>query len=163
LNVDEIINYLIDNLETEVHLPGYNFCGPGTRIERWLNNERGINLLDEACRLHDMEYWKYDDVFHREKADKALMNAADKRMEAKDANPSEKLAAWIVSKAMKTKITKKLNHSLRSPKLLLYPYYKRSKKSRFIVNGVCNKNSRVASCMKMIKFKRPFSEDYFFD
>jgi len=41
----------------EAHIPGYNFCGPGTKLQKRL--ERGdqeINPLDEACKVYDIAY-----------------------------------------------------------------------------------------------------------
>lgn len=41
----------------ERHIPGYNFCGPGTQVEERLKRgDHGINELDNACRFHDVEY-----------------------------------------------------------------------------------------------------------
>jgi len=47
-----IINKIIITLPFEAHIPGYNFCGPGTKLKQRLERgDRGINQLDEACRL----------------------------------------------------------------------------------------------------------------
>ena len=41
----------------ERHIPGYNFCGPGTQVEERLKRgDYGVNELDNACRFHDVEY-----------------------------------------------------------------------------------------------------------
>jgi len=38
----------------EKHLPGYNFCGPGTDVARRLReNVQPVNRLDEAALRHD--------------------------------------------------------------------------------------------------------------
>ncbi|KYN10235.1 hypothetical protein ALC57_17633, partial [Trachymyrmex cornetzi] len=38
----------------ELHIPGYQFCGPGTRLEKRLaRGDRDINPLDAACREHE--------------------------------------------------------------------------------------------------------------
>lgn len=40
----------------ERHLPGYNFCGPGTDVAR--RRREGVepmNELDAACLMHDLE------------------------------------------------------------------------------------------------------------
>ena len=48
-----IVNKLINNLPFEAHLPGYQYCGPGTKLKKRLNREDlGINPLDAACRLN---------------------------------------------------------------------------------------------------------------
>ena len=49
-----MLNKTIDRLPFELHLPGYNFCDPGTKLRKRLNRgDVGINPLDEACREHD--------------------------------------------------------------------------------------------------------------
>jgi hypothetical protein len=41
----------------EMHIPGYNFCGPGTDVEgRIMRGDNGVNELDMACRKHDVDY-----------------------------------------------------------------------------------------------------------
>ena len=48
---------LIDLLPFEMHVPGYKFCGTGTKfVERIQRGDIGINPLDEACRQHDLAY-----------------------------------------------------------------------------------------------------------
>ena len=45
----------INALPFEVHIPGYQFCGPGTRfVKRLARGDGGINQLDAACREHDI-------------------------------------------------------------------------------------------------------------
>ncbi|KAL4132177.1 hypothetical protein QTP88_009384 [Uroleucon formosanum] len=52
-----LINSVINHLPVELHLPGYNFAGPGTKLkERLARGERGINNLDELARAHDIAY-----------------------------------------------------------------------------------------------------------
>lgn len=35
----------------EWHLPGYNYCGPGTKVvTRLVRGDKGINNLDEGCK-----------------------------------------------------------------------------------------------------------------
>ena len=70
----------LEKKQTEWHLPGYQFCGPGTRVyTRLLRGDQGINELDKACRKHDIEYFKYagDNKGLRE-ADNKLRRAAKK-------------------------------------------------------------------------------------
>jgi len=39
----------------ERHLPGYNFCGPGTDVARRLREGvEPVNELDRACLMHDL-------------------------------------------------------------------------------------------------------------
>lgn len=99
-----VINNLIDHLPFELHLPGYQFCGPGTKLQkRILQGDRGVNKLDEACMHHDIAYINKDPSARR-KADLELLSMAKKRLKSKDAGKGEKIASWIVKNAMKTKI-----------------------------------------------------------
>ena len=76
-SVPTLINRAVDLLPVELHLPGYRFCGPGTRLEeRLARGERGINELDEACREHDIAYAKYKDNERRRAADRVLAGKA---------------------------------------------------------------------------------------
>ncbi|XP_072757719.1 uncharacterized protein [Anoplolepis gracilipes] len=50
-----LLNRAINALPIELHIPGYQFCDPGTRLEKRLaRGDRGINPLDAACREHDI-------------------------------------------------------------------------------------------------------------
>lgn len=100
-----LLNNIINNLPFELHLPGYNYCGPGTRLrERLSRGDKGINPLDEACMRHDIAYSRYSRLEDRHKADLDLLNMAKTRSTAIDSSKGEKLASWLVSKAMKTKL-----------------------------------------------------------
>lgn len=100
-----LINTLIDKLPIELHLPGYNYCGPGTKLkQRLLRGDKGVNKLDEACKYHDIAYSNYSDLNNRNKADLELLNMAKQRLRSNDAGRGEKLASWIVSKIMKAKV-----------------------------------------------------------
>lgn len=100
-----LLNNIINNLPFELHLPGYNYCGPGTRLrERLLRGDKGINQLDDACMRHDIAYSKHSSLEDRHKADLELLNMAKRRSKASDSRRGEKIASWLVSKAMKTKL-----------------------------------------------------------
>lgn len=100
-----LVNNLINSLPFELHLPGYNYCGPGTRLKkRLLRGDRGINQLDEACMKHDIAYDKYSNLRERHKADLDLLEMAKQRKNSTDASRGEKLASWLVNKVMKTKL-----------------------------------------------------------
>lgn len=99
-----LLDTAINNLPFELHLPGYNFCGPGTNLQRRLSvNQSGINSLDNACKLHDISYSQNKDLNLRHKADKTLEQKARDRLKAKDASFGERTAAWVVTNAMKMK------------------------------------------------------------
>jgi hypothetical protein len=87
----------------ELHIPGYQFCGPGTKYEqRIAQGQRGINVLDEACREHDAAY-NNKDVSVRKKADVDLYTKAFDI--AKDRNQSLKLrgTAWLTGSIIRSK------------------------------------------------------------
>lgn len=99
-----LLNNIINNLPVELHIPGYNYCGPGTKLTKRLERgDRGINPLDEACREHDIAYSKFQDVERRNQADRELAEAAFKRVKAPDSGFGEKLAALGVGGTMKLK------------------------------------------------------------
>lgn len=99
-----VINKAVDLLPFEAHLPGYNYCGPGTKLRKRLERgDKGINGLDEACKLHDIAYASYSDSEHRRQADKELAERAWQRFKSSDSSVGEKAAAWAVTTAMKAK------------------------------------------------------------
>lgn len=103
---NSLLNWFINNLPFELHLPGYNYCGPGTKLpKRLARRERGINLLDEYCKEHDIAYYKSSSLSDRHKADIKLMKMARKRAQALNAGLGEKVAAHLVNKAMLAKLS----------------------------------------------------------
>lgn len=103
--ISGVLNKAIDLLPIELHLPGgYRYCGPGTKLaKRLARGDKGINALDEACKLHDIEYSKYSDSENRRRADRDLAERAWQRVKSSDAGLGEKAAAWTVTTAMKAK------------------------------------------------------------
>lgn len=103
-SVPGLVNRAVDVLPVELHLPGYRFCGPGTKLEeRLARGERGINELDEACREHDIAYAKYKDNERRQIADRTLASKAWERVKASNSGISERAYAAAVAAAMKAK------------------------------------------------------------
>lgn len=99
-----VVNKAIDLLPVELHIPGYNYCGPGTKLKKRLDRgDKGINPLDEACKIHDIAYSRFSDAGRRYQADKELTERAWQRVKAPDASLAEKTAAWTVTTAMKAK------------------------------------------------------------
>lgn len=99
-----VINKSIDLLPLELHLPGYQYCGPGTNLTKRLQRgDPGINKLDAACKQHDIAYSKFSDSTNRAKADNELAERAWERVKSKDASFGEKAAAWTVTNIMKAK------------------------------------------------------------
>ncbi|KAJ8977825.1 hypothetical protein NQ317_011909 [Molorchus minor] len=99
-----VVNSLINKLPFELHLPKYQFCGPGTRLHKRLaRGDPGINSLDKACREHDIAYSENSNLADRHKADYELEQRAWQRVKSKDAKLGEKAAAWANTNAMKVK------------------------------------------------------------
>lgn len=99
--IDTVINKLPFGLE----LPTYEYCGPGTKIEDKLaKNIPGKNPLDEACKLHDIAYWKNKDLATRHAADRELVERAWERFKSSDASVGEKAASWLVTSLLKGKL-----------------------------------------------------------
>lgn len=101
-----VINTLINKLPFELHLPGYQYCGPGTKLaKRIARGDPGINRLDRACREHDLAYAKYpDNVAERHNADRILAEKAVDRIKASDSGLGERTSALGVAAAMKAKV-----------------------------------------------------------
>ncbi|KAI8123364.1 hypothetical protein CVS40_5990 [Lucilia cuprina] len=99
-----LVDRIINSLPIELHLPGYQYCGPGTKLQQRLSRgDKGINQLDSACKEHDIAYSKSKDINIRHQADKILENRAWERVLSKDSGLSEKSFAYLVANAMKAK------------------------------------------------------------
>lgn len=99
-----LFNSFINKLPVELHIPGYQFCGPGTKLAKRLSRgDSGINPLDKACKNHDIAYAQNEDINTRHEADKILEEKAWKRVLDKNSSVGEKISAWLVTTAMKTK------------------------------------------------------------
>lgn len=102
--IGSVVNRAIDALPIELHIPGYNYCGPGTKLaERLSRGDPGINKLDDACKEHDIAYSKYKDSGRRSVADKALAEKAWQRVRSSDASLVEKAAALAIAATMGAK------------------------------------------------------------
>jgi hypothetical protein len=99
-----IVNTVIDSLPFEMHVPGYEYLGPGTKLQEKLRKGvKPINKLDEAALEHDKVYYNTGDTKERAKADKVLENSAWQRVLASDSGLGEKTSAWLTTNAMKLK------------------------------------------------------------
>ena len=99
------INALIDKLPVELHIPGYQYCGPGTRLRRRLaRGDPGINPLDRACKEHDIAYSQSSNLADRHAADRILAGKAWERVKARDSGFKERLAALGVAGIMRGKV-----------------------------------------------------------
>lgn len=89
----------------EIHIRGYNYCGPNTNLKRNLaRGEVGINKLDCACMEHDIAYEESNDLNLRCIADKVLILRAFKRIYAKDSEIGERFVALLISWLISAKL-----------------------------------------------------------
>ncbi|CAB3229483.1 unnamed protein product [Arctia plantaginis] len=88
-----LVNTLINKLLFELHVPGYNYCGPGTNLEKRLKRGNvGINPLDEACKSHDIAYAKNASLEPRHRADLELAASAARRW--RESNSLSEIRDW---------------------------------------------------------------------
>ena len=139
-----LLNKFINNLPVEMHLPGHNFTGPGTKLNKRLNPDltlkkwsKPVNRVDKAAYHHDLCYLKNDDT--------ATRNAVcDKNMlkELEDIyNPTikERMERGLVSSLIGTKerlgwgVDKKASTLAED---LHKPIRRKFKKRRVIVGGI---------------------------
>ena len=104
-----ILNSVINNLPFEMHLPGHNFTGPGTKLDRRLHQNliprdwsKPINAVDEAAYRHDICYaFNKDSETRNRVCDKNMIQELDGIV-----NPSlrERLDRAVVRKIINAKI-----------------------------------------------------------
>lgn len=72
----DLVGWVQDKLNPpEMHVPGYQYCGPFTKLEKRLKRgDPGINRVDQACKKHDIAYSKTKDTKQRHVADEELLN-----------------------------------------------------------------------------------------
>jgi len=77
LDIVDIINTILPG---EKHLPGMNYCGPGTRLDLKLNDDgtpkpgyEPTDKVDEIALKHDLAYSRHDDLRSRNKADREMI------------------------------------------------------------------------------------------
>ena len=58
----------------EFHWPGYQYMGPGTKLEKRLKRgDPGINRLDRISKTHDIDYSKARSLKEKHKADRKMI------------------------------------------------------------------------------------------
>jgi hypothetical protein len=64
-----VLNTLLNklgNVMPELHLPGYNYCRPFTKLDKRLaRGDEPINKLDVGCQKHDIFYRDHKDTKER--------------------------------------------------------------------------------------------------
>lgn len=115
-----LVNSVIDKLPFELHLPKYQYCGPGTKLaKRLARGDPCINKLDTLCRDHDIAYENHKDSSERHKADKILGAEAMNRVFSRDAKFGERAASLLTgSKKLNCKKSRKNQRNQRNQKIL---------------------------------------------
>jgi len=102
------LNDAINSIPFEMHLPGHNFTGPGTKLNKRLNADltpkawsKPFNRFDQAAYHHDICYVKNKDTkTHNEVCDKNMLTELIGMY-----NPTlrERMERGVVSKIIVTK------------------------------------------------------------
>jgi len=92
----------------EMHIPGMNFAGPGTNLNKRLTPtgpyhdwSKPVDRVDEAAYHHDLAYQKFSDTPNRNIADKTMLQQMDEII-----NPSirERVERAIIKPIISTKV-----------------------------------------------------------
>ena len=112
------LNSLANKLPFEMHFPGHNFTGPGTKLYKRLNSDGTpkewsipLNRVDNAAYHHDLCYSKLDDTKTRnEVCDKTMLCELSGIV-----NPTlrQRIDKSIVGKLMKAKVNFWLGHPIK--------------------------------------------------
>ena len=112
------LNTLVNKLPFELHLPGHNFTGPGTKLYKRLNPDGmpkewsiPINRDDNASYHHDLFYSKHDDTKTRnEVCDKTMLGELSGIV-----NPTlrERIDKSIVGQLIKAKVNFGIGHPVK--------------------------------------------------
>ena len=72
------IQKIVEKLPIELHIPGYNYCGPGTKLkERLERGDQPINKVDTVCMKHDIAYSKAENNQDIKQADDEMIKELD--------------------------------------------------------------------------------------
>ena len=65
---------MLQKMGIEFHWPGYQYMGPGTKLEKRLKRgDPGINRLDRIAKKHDIDYSKAKTLQDKHKADRLMV------------------------------------------------------------------------------------------
>ena len=63
----------------ELHWPGYQYMGPGTKLEKRLKRgDPGVNRLDRIAKQHDIDYSRAKNFQNKWTADAKMIKAIDR-------------------------------------------------------------------------------------
>ena len=102
---ESLVNNIINKLPFELHLPGYQYCGPGTKlVTRLKRGDPGKNPLDAACKEHYITYSKNrENIDARNAADRTLADKAWQRVFSPDSSFGKKVDVLAVTNIMNAK------------------------------------------------------------
>ena len=77
----DIVDVINKTFPFEKHLPGMNYCGPGTNLKKKLMEDGvtprmeylPIDRVDEIAMHHDISYNRHEDLPHRIEADELML------------------------------------------------------------------------------------------
>ena len=115
------LNTLVNKLSFEMHLPGHNFTGPGTKLYKRLNPDGTpkewsipINRFNNAAYHHDLCYSKQDDTKTRNQVcDKTMLNELNEIV-----NPTlrKRIDKSIVKQLVNAKVNLGLDEFIKATK-----------------------------------------------
>ena len=92
----------------EMHLPGHNFTGPGTKLNKRLNPDgtpkswsKPVDRVDSAAYRHDLAYAAHSDATNRIVADRKMLKELD---EIPNPTLKERMERAIVKPILNTKV-----------------------------------------------------------
>ena len=115
---ESFLNTLVNKLPFEMHLPGHNFTGPGTKLYKRLNLDGTpkewnipINRVDNAAYHPDLCYSKHDDTKARnEVCDKTMLGELNGIVHP---TLKEKNGKLIVGKLINAKVKFGIGHPVK--------------------------------------------------
>ena len=104
-----VLNTLVNKRSFEIHLPGHNFTGPGTKLYKRLKPDEmpkewsiPINRVDNAAYHRDLCYSKHDDTkIRNEVCDKTMLGELNGIV---NSTLRERIDKSIVEKLIKAKV-----------------------------------------------------------
>ncbi len=93
----------------ELHVPGYQYCGPNTRLDIRLDKndnpkpgEKPINQTDAVCYQHDLNYREAgNDLSKKHQADKIMIEKLD---QITPSGIKERIVKALINTTMKAKV-----------------------------------------------------------
>ncbi len=105
----------LQKFEGEVHIPGMNFAGPGTRLDLRLNEDSTpkqwsypVDRVDQAAYYHDLAYAQHSDTANRNVADNVMLQQMNS---ISSPTMREKIERAIIKPIIATKAKLDLGHA----------------------------------------------------